>query len=69
MQADMRIKFGPDDGNSGAILRWGSHLDNGVWIAWRHWRSRRMLTRCRFMRGYIALSLLTISWGKDNAGT
>lgn len=58
----MQIKIGPDEGNSGAIIRWGKYLDNGVWIAWRHWNSR-LVKRFRFMRGYIAISLLTISWG------
>lgn len=57
------MKIGPSDGNSGAIVRWGRHLDNGVWLAWKHWSSRNMLTRCRVERGYVALSLLTVQWG------
>jgi hypothetical protein len=59
------MKFGPDEGNSGAIVRWGKHLDNGVWIAWKHWKSQRLLKRFRFMRGYIAISLLTVMWGNE----
>jgi len=58
-----KIKIGPDEGNSGAIVRWGRYLDNGVWLAWKHWCSPRMLTRCRIRHGYVALSLLTVSWG------
>ena len=28
----MRIKFGPDEGNRTAVIRWGKHLDNGLWL-------------------------------------
>jgi hypothetical protein len=59
------MRWGPSEGNSGAIVRWGKHLDNGVWFAWRHWRSKRMLLRLRVMRKYIAVSLLCIHWGQS----
>lgn len=57
------MKFGPDDGNSGAIVRWGLHLDNGIWIAWRYWYQWKFLCRVRVRRGYVALGLLSVSWG------
>jgi len=59
----MRIKTGTDEGNSGAIIRWGCHLDNGIWLSWKRWHSRNMLTQFRIRRGYVALSLLTVQWG------
>lgn len=55
------IKFGPSEGNSGAIIRWGNSLDNGVWIAWKHWKY--LYKQFRIRQGYIALSLLSIQWG------
>ncbi len=61
----MKIKFGTDDGNSGAVIRWGKHLDNGVWfLPFRHWR--RLIFRFRFMRGYWNFGLFHISWGNPD---
>lgn len=57
------MKFGPDKGNSGAIIRWGRKLDNGVWFAWKMWNSRNHLTRFTIRRGYVAFGLLDVSWG------
>jgi len=57
------MKIGPSEGNSGAIVRWGRHLDNGIWLAWKHWNSRNLLMRFRVRRGHIAIGLLDIAWG------
>jgi hypothetical protein len=60
------MKIGPSEGNSGAIVRWGRHLDNGVWFSWRFWSNRNMLTRFRILplgAKYIAVGLLTVQWG------
>ncbi len=44
------MRIGPDEGNSGAIIRWGKHLDKGVWLrtwrmralwTWKHWKLRK----------------------------
>ena len=56
------MRFGPDKGNSGAIIGWGLGLDKGIWLSWRHWRRWSMITRCRVRHGYLALSLLTMRW-------
>ena len=50
-------------GNSGAILRWGNYLDNGVWIDWRYWQSLKMMTRFKIKHGYLACSILSMRWG------
>ena len=34
-----KIKFGRDEGNSGAIIRWGKYLDKGIWF--RSMKNRR----------------------------
>lgn len=51
-----RLALGPSKGNAGAILRWGKHLDNGLWLC-------QLPFRFRIRRGYIALPWLTIMWG------
>ncbi len=28
----MKLKLGTSEGNSGAIIRWGKYLDNGLWF-------------------------------------
>lgn len=52
------VKWGPNDGNSGAVVRWGERLDNGIWLTanWRRFRARP---------GYIALPFVTVMWGND----
>lgn len=42
----MRIKLGPDNGNSGAIIRCGKYLEYGVWF--RVWNFRKLWTQWRF---------------------
>ena len=59
------IKIGPSEGNSGALIRWGKHWDNGVWFSWKHWSSKNLLMRFRAMKGYLAVSLLTVHWGNQ----
>lgn len=57
----MRIKFGTDEGNSGAIVRWGKYLDNGIWF--RRLRFRRSWFKYRFMNGYWDFGIIAIHWG------
>ena len=53
----MDWKLGPDEGNSGALVRWGRCLDNGVWLCAPRWR------RLRRRAGYLALPFATVRWG------
>ena len=56
------IKLGPDKGNSGAIIRWGADLDNGIWINYR--RPKLWLyPRWHPKAGYIRLGPLALHWG------
>ena len=56
------MKFGPDEGNSGAIIRWGKHLDNGIWIT--TWKFRRLWFKSwKIRNGYIDLGIIIIQWG------
>lgn len=54
------MKFGPDEGNSGAIIRWGKYWDNGIWIQYRY---KRLWFKWRFRKNYINLGFIRISWG------
>ena len=36
----MNIKLGPSSGNSGAVIRFGRHLDRGVWL--HTWNFRKL---------------------------
>ena len=56
----MTIKIGIDEGNSGAIIRYGKYLDKGLWI--RRWKFRRLWFRWRIMQGYIDLGILVIQY-------
>ena len=61
----MTIKLGPNGGNGGAVIRWGKHLDNGIWfLPFRYWE--KLLFRFRFMRGYWNFGLFHISFGNSN---
>jgi len=53
-----RFLFGPDDGNSGALIRWGRCKDCGIW--YRGWKHRKLWTRWRFMNGYANFGLIVI---------
>jgi len=55
------MKTGPDEGNSGAILRWGKCLDNGIWI--RGWRFKKLWTQWKFRQGYISLGIIVLHYG------
>lgn len=59
----MKIKLGPDQGNSGAIVRWGQHLDNGIWLTpWKHkvlWLKYKLMPR----KGYLRFGPVTVMWG------
>jgi len=62
----MRMRIGPDDGNSGAVIRWGKHLDNGVWF--RLWRHRKLWTKrsaWRYLPGYLSLGIVQFRWGSS----
>jgi len=52
------MKIGSDEGNSGALIRFGKHLDHGIWI--RRWRFRKLWLKWRFMRDYIDLGFFVI---------
>lgn len=54
------MKLGPDGGNSGAIIRWGKYLDNGIWV--RTWRFRKLWFKYRFMYGYFNFGFFVIHW-------
>jgi len=54
------MKFGPSDGNSGAIIRWGKKLDNGIWI--RRWIFHRLWTKWRFSQGYVNFGIILFRW-------
>jgi len=56
------IKLGPDNGNSGALIRWGKHLDNGVWF--RPWCHRILWTKWNYIpHRYLSLGVVVIQWG------
>jgi len=55
------MKLGTDEGNSGAIIRWGRYLDNGIWI--RRWRFRNLWLQWRFRSRYISLGFVLFAWG------
>ena len=57
----MFIQLGPDEGNSGAIIRWGKTLDNGIWI--RRWRHRRLWFNFRKKKGYLSLGIIVFHLG------
>jgi hypothetical protein len=53
------MKIGPDEGNM-AIIRWGKHLDNGIWI--RTWKFRRLWSRWKFKRGYVCFGIVVLHY-------
>lgn len=55
------MKIGPSSGNSGAIMRWGKSLDNGIWL--RLWNFRSLWFQVKIRRGYIDLGIICIRWG------
>lgn len=57
----MNFKIGSDEGNSGAIIRWGRYLDNGIWI--RLWRFRKLWFRYRFIKNSLDFGLFNIHYG------
>jgi len=57
----MTFKLGADKGNSGALIRWGKHLDNGIWL--RLWNFRKLWTKITIREGYIDLGLICIIYG------
>jgi len=58
MRGGKGMKIGSDEGNSGALIRFGKHLDHGIWI--RRWRFRKLWLKWRFMRDYIDLGVFVI---------
>ena len=52
----MRFQFGPDEGNSGAIFRFGSDLGKGIWV--RGWNFRRLWTSWRFRKDYTSFGII-----------
>jgi len=56
------MRLGPEVGNSGAIIRWGTYLDNGIWIT--TWKFRRLWFKdWKIRKGYIDLGIIVIQWG------
>jgi|GEM_PF-6897420 len=55
------MKIGPDEGNSGAIIRWGKHLDNGLWL--RIWKHKKLWFKWRLMKGYLDFGFFVFRWG------
>lgn len=52
------VVFGPSEGNSGAVIRWGDGLDCGVWV--RGWSKRRLWRRWRFSPGHLDLGVVVL---------
>ena len=59
----MKFKIGADEGNRGAIIRWGRYLDNGIWS--RLWRFRKLWFRLKFIKGYLNFGLFCIHYGNQ----
>ena len=57
------MMIGPDEGNSGAVIRWGRELDNGVWV--RGWKYRNLWFKWRFLKGYWNFGVFHISFDFD----
>lgn len=56
------LTFGRSEGNSGAIVRWGKYLDNGIWIT--VWKFRRLWFKgWKIQKHYINLGFFTVQWG------
>lgn len=55
------MRLGPDKGNNGAVIRWGQHLDNGIWLRGVH--HRKLWWRWRFMRGYWDFGIIIFRFG------
>ena len=56
-----RIKLGPSEGNSGALVRWGRHLDNGLWLTSWRFRFIRHDNGARYLR----FAWFQFSWGEE----
>lgn len=57
----MRIKYGPIEGNSGAVIRWGECLDNGIWF--RGWKYRKLWKKWKYIKGrYLSLGIVVFQW-------
>ncbi len=54
-------KIGSDIGNSGAIIRWGKYLDNGIWM--RKWRFKKIWFKWKMKKRYTDLGIFVIQWG------
>lgn len=52
------MKLGPDNGNGGAVIRFGKHLDKGVWL--RGWNFRKLWLRWRIRRNLIDLGIVCV---------
>ncbi len=57
----MKFKIGSGKGNSRALLRWGTHLDNGIW--YRSWNFRSLWLKWRFQPGYLDFGVFCIHYG------
>lgn len=57
----MKFKFGRDEGNSGALIRWGKYLDNGIWYRTR--RFKKLWGNWKIMKGYLDCGFFVIQYG------
>lgn len=57
----MKLKIGIDEGNRGAIIRWGKRLDNGIWF--RVWRFRSLWLKWKFRKNYLDFGIFCIHYG------
>ena len=53
--------IGSDEGNSGALLRWGKRFDNGIWF--KVWRFRKLWFKFKFMKNYLDFGIFCIHYG------
>ena len=57
----MKMRFGKDKGNLGALIRWGKYLDNGIWI--RTWKFRKLWFKPNFRKNYLNFGFFVIQYG------
>ena len=56
-----KLQFGKDSGNSGALIRWGRYLNNGVW--YRPIKFRKLWFQYKIRKGLIDLGLICVHYG------
>ena len=55
------MKIGRSEGNDGAVIRWGKHLDNGMWFT--QWWCKSLWIKLRIRYGYVRVGPLLLRWG------